>query len=282
MCVRLALIRVTLGESLKIKHIVVVSLHVAAMCLLSPQPSAPQDLASPTTEKSSSPVRMATADTGKPQPAPNTATRSTGLRNHSLRFEVNLGQTDRRVKYLSRGPGYILFLRGTDAVLSLEGPTAALNHGTDTPPAGTELDRNEGRPRAMSPRGNPYALQSAGTLRITLLGTSQKATVNGLDLSPATSNYFIGNDPAKWRTDVPAYSSVRYRGIYQGTDLVYYGNQGQLESDFVLAPGADPSHIRLRIDGAQHLTIDPQGDMAITVGTGQVQWRRPTIYQEVE
>jgi len=70
----------------------------------------------------------------------------------------------------------------------------------------------------------------------------------GAEELPGKTNYFIGNDPKKWRTNVPTYAQVRYHDVYPGVDLVYYGNQGgQLEYDFVVAPGADPSAIALDV-----------------------------------
>jgi hypothetical protein len=80
-----------------------------------------------------------------------------------------------------------------------------------------------------------------------LLGANTAARGVGLDELPGKSNYFIGNDPKKWRTNGPTYARVRYEVVYPGVDLVYYGNQGRLEYDFVVAPGADPGAIRLAI-----------------------------------
>ena len=164
--------------------------------------------------------------------------------------------------------------------MSLEGPAVPRNRTMDATPASSAFDREDDRPRAFAGRSNADASRPAAVLRLKLLGASQKAIAEGEGASLATSNYFIGNDPAKWRTGVPTYASVKYRDVYQGTDLVYYGNQGQLESDFIVAPGADASRIKFRIEGAKHLAIDSQGNMAMTLGAGQVQLRRPLIYQE--
>ena len=82
------------------------------------------------------------------------------------------------------------------------------------------------------------------------------ARVAGIDKLPGTSNYFIGNDPRKWRTNVPAFARVKYDNVYPGVDLVYYGNQRQLEYDFVLAPGADPGRIALGFTGADTVSVD--------------------------
>src|SRR2546428_259370 len=80
---------------------------------------------------------------------------------------------------------------------------------------------------------------------------------------PGKSNYFIGNDPKKWRANIANYAKVRYRNVYPGVDLVYYGNQQQLEYDFVVGPGADPGRIALRFQGADRLEVDTEGDLVL-------------------
>ena len=110
--------------------------------------------------------------------------------------------------------------------------------------------------------------------------------MTGLDELPGKSNYFIGNDPAKWRTNVPTYAKVRYENVYPGIDLVYYGNQRQLEYDFVVAPGADPRAIRLAFqsrdrEGAGALRIDGQGDLVLEAEGSELRLHRPVIYQEI-
>ena len=135
-----------------------------------------------------------------------------------------------------------------------------------------------------------------------LVGANTHAVATGEEELPGKSNYFIGNDPRKWRTNVPTYAKVKYRNIYPGVDLVYYGNQsGQLEYDFVLAPGADPSAILLAIDaagqagsgqwavssgqktaGSGRLKIDANGDLVIPTEVGEFRFCKPVVYQEQE
>jgi hypothetical protein len=94
---------------------------------------------------------------------------------------------------------------------------------------------------------------SVKVISLQLAGANRKPVITQEDELPAKSNYFIGNDPTKWRTNISNYGRVRYGEIYPGIDLVYYGNQGQLEHDFVVAPGADPSRIKLRLRGVHGL-----------------------------
>jgi hypothetical protein len=173
-----------------------------------------------------------------------------------LSFEANRGQTDASVNFLSQGRGYTLFLTGHEAVLTLKASSSAA--GGQTPPA------------------------SVAGLRLQLLGTNTQAVVTGKDELPGKANYFIGNDPSKWHTNVPTYAKVRYEGVYPGVDLVYYGTQGgELEYDFVVAPGADPKAIALGIETQAHapLRITPEGDLVVQLQGGDVQLHKPVVYQ---
>lgn len=164
-----------------------------------------------------------------------------------MAFEANHGQSDARVQFLARGPGYTLFLTPTEAVLSLRAPTA-------TP---------------------------ATVVRMRLEGTNPRPTLTGLDRLAGESHYFIGNDPDRWRRDVPNHARVHYAGVYPGIDVIYYGNQRQLEYDFVVAPQADPGHITLAFDGVEQLSIDPEGNLLLHTAHGNLAQRKPEIYQDI-
>jgi uncharacterized repeat protein (TIGR01451 family) len=165
-----------------------------------------------------------------------------------LRFEANLGQTDPRVRFLSRGPGYTLFVTGDETVLSI-GHRAAASAGT--PPV---------RMRFAGARTEP---------RIT----------PGREL-PGRSHYFTGGDRSRWRTGVPAYERVTLEQIYDGVDLVFHGSQQQLEYDFVVAPGADPGQIALKIDGATGLRLDDGGNLVLRTGDVDLVQHKPVVYQD--
>ena len=113
-----------------------------------------------------------------------------------------------------------------------------------------------------------------------LVGANLGATIEGLDRLPGISNYFIGNDPKKWRTNIPHYAKVRYREVYPGIDLVYYGNPQQLRYDFIVAPGASLQRIQLAFEGADHLKVESNGDLLVNVAGTQLRHRAPRIYQE--
>ena len=155
-----------------------------------------------------------------------------------LSFELNRGQTDPHVKFLSRGSGYALFLTGNEAVLTLRKGSPWSK--TMSEQAALHLSTGGGRlqPATFSAAraGQHGPETTAAVLRMRLVGANARAKVTGLEELPGKSSYFIGNDPEKWRTNVPNYARVEYANVYPGVDLVYYGNQRQLEYDFGLAP----------------------------------------------
>src|SRR2546426_3678024 len=180
-----------------------------------------------------------------------------------LSFEANQGQTEPQVKFLSRGRGYTLFLTHTEAVLTL---TKADAHAKRQISGEATLVEPEKR---------------AGTvLRMKLVGANPAPEVAGVGELPGKSNYFVGNDPKKWRTNVPTYAKVRYQDLYPGIDLVYYGNQRQLEHDFVVSPGADPKAITLAFEGMDGVAIDALGDLVLRAAGSEVRLRQPVVYQE--
>ncbi len=181
-----------------------------------------------------------------------------------LSFEANHGQTDSQVKFLSRGSGYTLFLTEDEAVFSLRGGEAK---GTISP-AGNQLPS-----KAVAPTGT-------AVLRMKLVSADHEAAVTGLDELPGRSNYFVGSDPKKWHSNVPTFAKVKYEGIYKGIDLIYYGNQRQLEYDFVVSPGADPHRIQFDVRGASRIHLDEDGDLMLKMGVGEIRWQRPVVYQE--
>jgi hypothetical protein len=187
-----------------------------------------------------------------------------------LSFEENVGQTDGRVKYTSRGAGYNLFLTADEAIFALRGGSASANC---TSPA------EKIHPNCADSSKNK---SEGSVLWLKMMGANASAQVLGSDALPGKINYYVGNDPTKWRTGVRQFGRVGYRGIYPGVDLTYYGNQQQVESDFVVAPGADPAQIQFEIQGADRLRLDPQGNLVMGTIAGEVRLLRPGIYQMVK
>src|SRR6185436_10013690 len=102
------------------------------------------------------------------------------------------------------------------------------------------------------------------------------------DELPGKINYFVGNDPMKWHTNVRTHARVRYEGVYPGIDLVYYGNEGRLEYDFIVSPGANPQAIALSFDGVGSMSVDGRGDLVLNNAGSELRWMRPVVYQQAE
>ena len=185
-----------------------------------------------------------------------------------LAFEANQGQTAADVRFVSHGDGYTLFLTAQEAVMTLRQPKAS---------SGSVVDRS----KHGKTHGKSGAAEKISVLRMKLDGANPDASVSGAHRMATKVNYFIGNDPKKWHTDVPVYSQVKYQGIYPGVDLLFYGNQRHLEYDFVVAPRADAKQIALDVRGASTLRVDGRGNLVIKIQHGQAELLKPLAYQEV-
>lgn len=163
-----------------------------------------------------------------------------------LAFEPNVGQTAAPADFLARGPGYALYLdRGTATFRVYDGMAGA-------------------------------------SFGLHLVDANERAEVRGQGKLPSQSHYLRGRNPEDWRRNVANYGEVVYRDVYPGTDLVYYGRQGQLEFDFRLAPAAKPQQIRLAFDGVTDLQVDETGALVLSTGHGDLQLQRPVAYQEID
>lgn len=189
-----------------------------------------------------------------------------------MTFEANQGQTDARVKFLAHGSGYSVFLTSGQMVLALRSSSA----------------RGAVPASALSP-ANPAAISSIpaadspaadAVIQINLVGSNPHPKLAGEDAQPGKVNYFFGKDPKKWQTNIPTFKQVRYRDVYPGIDLVYYGNQSRVEHDFVIAPGGDPNQVQLEVLGADQLSIDPNGDLILLKGGDRIRLQAPVLYQE--
>ena len=200
-----------------------------------------------------------------------------------LSFEANHGQADAGVKFLSRSGGQTLFLTATEAVFALRNGDFGSRNENKPRNAGASF-MSDKKPAPGRSSENPHSAirkQQSAELRMRLLGANAAPRMRGAEELPGKANYFIGRDPAKWRTGVSLYGRVLYEGVYPGIDLVYYGKGHQLEYDFIVAPGADPRNIRLQFGGARRLELDGRGDLILHTGVGEVRQHRPVIYQNV-
>jgi hypothetical protein len=179
-------------------------------------------------------------------------------------FERNRGQADSHVQFLVHQSHSTLFLTPTEAVFAL-----------DTPHNGRVSSTGRSHPSSADLHGGLTSV-----LRMQLVNANGKAEAVGEQALGSNVNYFIGRDPSRWQTGVSSYAKARYRSVYQGVDVVYYGNREHLEYDFVVAPHARPEQIALRFVGAEKVRIDSAGDLKVKLPGQTLTWQTPTVYQE--
>ena len=175
-----------------------------------------------------------------------------------LHFEANKGQTDPKVKFLSRNAGYTLYLTNTEAVL-------AFDRQKNMERAATELNASRGR----------------SVVSMKLLGANDDPLVQGLNELPGKSNYLRGNDLERWQTGIRQFEKVKFSNVYEGIDLLYYGSLGRLEYDFIVSPGVDPRAIQLAFDGVDDIRLDDQGELVLNAAGEEIRFQKPHMYQNV-
>ena len=199
--------------------------------------------------------------------APTTATR-TATANYGklpMTFEANQGQTASDVKFLSRGPGYVVFLTAGEMVFSAR---ASLLTPPKDSPSNSQVSASQ-KP-------------SNTVIQLAMVGANPNPVVAGEQLQTGKANYFIGSDKSKWQKNVATYAKVRYKDIYPGIDLVYYGNPSQMEYDFEIAPGANPKQIQFEVKGADSVSVDgSSGDLVLQTKQGALHMKSPVLYQTV-
>jgi hypothetical protein len=193
--------------------------------------------------------------------------------NAPLGFEVNRGQVDSRVQYIARRGPLAVFLTRSGAVL-------ALSHQDETP--GLMSTSHDPRPSLAILKRDARRNIHTDAVKLSFEGANPAAPVAASGRLKVATNYFIGNDPARWHRDVPSFSRVVYQSIYPGVDLAYYGNKGRLEYDLDVAAGADPGRIRMKVGGARRLALNHDGDLVATLGGEDAVIARPVAYQQIK
>ncbi len=198
--------------------------------------------------------------------------------NVPLMFEANQGQTDSQVRFLSHGSGYSVFLTAGGMVLALQASETTSSADFVPAPAAKRIHPGFSPIRQQA----RIARQRKSTvLAIDLAGAAANPTIVGEQPLSTRINYFIGRDPSKWRRNIPTYSQIRYKNVYPGIDLVYYGNNHQVEYDFDLAPGANAANIQFSVKGADALSVDSAGNLVLSKGPTQMLFQMPIIYQVI-
>jgi len=157
----------------------------------------------------------------------------------ALSFEPGIGNTRYAATFTARGHGYELTLDRNEAVLNVSGHQ----------------------------------------VKMRLVGGRKIPAMMALEELPGKANYFLGDDPHRWRRNVPMYSRIRLRGVYPGIDVVYYGQGGNLEFDFLITPGVDPGSIELAFEGVRRIEVTVSGDLQLRTKTANLRLRKPVIYQ---
>jgi hypothetical protein len=160
-----------------------------------------------------------------------------------LHFEPNVGQAHPSARYIARAADYRFLVTETETIFELND-----------------------------------SLHS--TVRMKLSGAIPGAHLEPLEKLSGISNYYLGSDPAKWRTNIPQYARLMRHDVYPGIDMVFYGSDGHLEYDCIVKPGADASQIRLTYDGVERLRLDRNGDLLLVAGSRELLQKKPVVYQQ--
>jgi hypothetical protein len=174
-----------------------------------------------------------------------------GAQSYTVHSRVNLPlafecqREPSREHYVARGQGY---------TIAIDGATMTIG---------------------ILPRRN----RAGSFVSMSFAGGRHVQPVAGQEL-PGKVNLIRGNDPRQWKLGIPTYGQVKYRDVYPGVDVLFYGNQQQVEFDLLLKPGADPRAIRMKFDGARKVSLDRAGQLVVETPSGEVTFPLPRIYQE--
>jgi hypothetical protein len=196
-----------------------------------------------------------------------------------LSFEPNAGQTDPSVRFLARVSYGTLYFTQSEIVLAMPLPN------TGEEPVDTKYKYAD--IRVLEPEADSaiHAPQSS-ILRIRFLDASPTPKIESLAPLSGKVNYFLGNDPSRWHTNLPTYESISYRGLYPGVGLTYEGTAERLKGTYTAEPGAEPNRIRWRYDRAVKVWVDEKGDLKVIVaGPGNnkitLMEQAPVAWQEI-
>jgi hypothetical protein len=190
----------------------------------------------------------------------------------ALQFERNTGQFNQSVEFIARAEAHTVAITRSGMMIGL--PPGLSEPGRQR----REVSRPQPGARSSAPRSN-HEPRGPFVVRMALVGGNPTVHPLGSQELPGKVNYFIGNDPSRWHKSVPTYARVTLRSVYPGVDLVYYGDQRQLEYDFAVAPGVDPSAICLKFEGQSHLRVEKSGALVLGTPAGEVSFHKPVVYQ---
>jgi len=179
-----------------------------------------------------------------------------------LFFIQNEGQLDAKVKFYEKGSGHATFFTEDGIYLYLNRPQAS-----------------QGDPSGLKPKQPAGA--TSDLLKLSFLNSNNKIQIAAEGLRKGRVNYFVGNNRAKWRTNVSTYNAVAYRNIYENIDARFYGSSRHLEYDIIVKPGGDPGTVKFLYEGAKALHVNGRGELEIELEHGKVTQKTPYLYQEI-
>lgn len=197
----------------------------------------------------------------------------TAIARLPLAFEPNQGQAAATDSYVARGPGYSIALSPGQVRIALSPPAAA----ADQRPV---RSNDESRADRLDVRRPSASIQGIPEVSVSIVGADPHARSRLEEPLSSHTNYYKGKDRSRWLKGVPNYGRVRFEHVLPGVDLAYYGNQGRLEYDLILHPGARPQDLRLKLEGAESSSLEADGSLKLSTSAGDIRFLPPTVYQE--
>jgi hypothetical protein len=187
--------------------------------------------------------------------------------NLPLYFIHNEGQVNSHVKFYEKGSGHTTFFTPEGVYLHL-----------------TQMSQSS--PSAQAPRDaegkTSRHIVNSTRIKLSALGANKDPKIIPEGIQDGRVNYIIGNDPTKWRKNIPTYQAVVYRDLYPGIDMRFHGDNRQLEYDLIVNPGIDPSQVQLAYEGVDGLRVTETGDLEVRVQGGTILQKKPVVYQDIE
>jgi Ca2+-binding RTX toxin-like protein len=183
----------------------------------------------------------------------NSQNQQTSYGQIPLSFIANAGQTDPNVKFQVKGAGHSIFFTPNEITFTaFQKPNEPGNTATNS-----------------------------ATVRSSLANSNPNPTISGLEKLPGFANFILGEDSSQWHTDVPTFNGVVYQNVYQGIDRVFKGTEGQLKSEFLVAPFADSSQIQMNYSGVNNIRLRDDGALILETPLGELIDNAPIVYQDI-
>ncbi|MCK4411022.1 SBBP repeat-containing protein, partial [Candidatus Bipolaricaulota bacterium] len=168
-----------------------------------------------------------------------------------ISFIANAGQVDASVRFMVKAGTHTIFFTPQEVVF-----------------AASEKTEDEDTQRSV--------------VRLRFTGANGEVRIEATQPLPGVANFLLGDDPDKWRTNVATYATITYHGLYPGIDLIYSGKQGRSKSEFVVAPGADPTVILMNYSGISDMYVREDGALVLETPIGEIVEAPPFIYQVID